>query len=244
MKLFRELLAAVAIAVPASSFAITIDLSGGSQYQMSRQYSADGLNLTVKAYTGGNTSRIQQTVVGSYGSNGLGAERANSPEHAVDNANSNFDMLLFTFDKAVSLDSTKIGWWQNDSDMTVLAYTGTGNAADTFANKTWKQAITTNNWSGAHALNVAQQGGTAKTNPAALTSTSWLIGTFLAPVEKLFERLGKAFDSKGDYVKIKSIDVSQPKPHDVPEIDGSHAGIALALLAGLVACARERRRKI
>lgn len=243
MTFSKMLLTVVAIFLPASSYAITIDFSGGIDYQMSRQYSVDGLNLTVKAYTGGNSSRIQQTIIGSYGANGLGAEYAWTPEHAIDNANSNFDMLMFTFDRAVSLDSTSIGWWQKDSDMTILAYTGTGNAADTFKGKTWGQAITTQNWSGGHFIDVAQHGGTVASNPLELTSTSWLVGTFLEPVDKLFQRFGKAIGGFGaDYVKVKSISVSEP--HEVPEIDGNHAGIALALLAGLIACARERRRAV
>lgn len=242
MKLFRELLAAVAIVVPASSFATTFDFSGGTNYQMSRQYSADGLNLTVTGYTGGINSKIQKTAVGVFGSNGLGAENAWSPDHAVDNANSNFDMLLFSFDQAVSLDTISIGWWQNDSDMTVLAYTGAGSAASTFSNKTWKQAITADKWSGGHFTDVAQKGGTVEANPLELTSTSWLVGTFLEPVDKLFKRFGSNFKTGADYVKVKKITVSTP--HEVPEIDGSHAGLGLALLAGLVAVSRERRKKI
>jgi hypothetical protein len=242
MKLFKKLLAAVVLVIPVSSFAITFDLVGGAEYQMSRQYSVDGLNLTVTGYTGGNNSKIQKTAVGSFGTNGLGAENAWTPDHAVDNANSNFDMLLFTFDQAVSLDFTSIGWWQNDSDMTVLAYTGTDNAAGTFANKTWKQAITADKWSGGHFTDVAQKGSTAASNPLALTSTSWLVGTFLEPVDKLFGRFGSNVKTGADYVKVKKITVSRPT-HEVPEIDGSHAALALALLASLVACASERRRK-
>lgn len=242
MKLFKELLAVAALVVPASSFAITFDFAGGVDYKMSRQYSSEGLNLTVTGYTGGVNTKIKSTPVGAFGTNGLGAENAWSPDHAVDNANSNFDMLLFTFDQAVSLDTVSIGWWQNDSDLTVLAYTGAGSAASTFTNKTWKQAITTDTWSGGHFLDVAQKGGTVETNPLELTSTSWLVGTFLEPVDKLFKRFGSNFKTGADYVKVKKITVS--KPHEVPEIDGSHAGLSLALLAGLVAVARERRRKI
>lgn len=244
MKLFRELLAAVAIVVPATSFATTFDFAGGVNYKMSRQYSVDGLNLTVTGYTGGLNSKIQNTAVGIFGTNGLGAENASTPHHAVDNANSQFDMLLFSFDQAVSLDSTSLGWWQNDSDMTVLAYTGAGSAASSLSNKTWKQAITTDSWSGAHFTDVAQQGGKAASSQLGLTSTSWLVGTFLEPIDKLFKRFGSNNKTGADYVKVKSITVSTPPPaHEVPEIDGSHAGLGLALLAGLVAVSRERRNK-
>ena len=243
MKLFKELLAAVALVVPVSSFAITFDFAGGVDYKTSRQYSSGGLNLTVTGYTGNN--KITSTSVGAFGQNGLGAEKANTPNHAVDNSGSNFDMLLFTFDQAVSLDSTSIGWWQNDSDLTVLAYTGTGSAASTFTNKSWSQAITTANWSGGHFMDVAATGKTASSNPLDLFSTTWLIGTFLQPVDAKFSRYGTNKKTGEDYVKIKSVSVSTPPPppHEVPEIDGSHAALALALLSGLVAFATERRRK-
>lgn len=242
MKLFRGLLTAAAMVLPVSSFAISIDLAGGAEYQMSRQYSVDGLNLTVTGYTGGVKSQIQKTAVGSFGAYGLGAEYAPTPDHALDNANSNFDMLLFTFDQAVSLDSASISWWKKDSDMTVLAYTGAGDAAGSLLNKTWKQAITAETWSGGHFSDVAQQGGTVASNPLAVTSKSWLVGTFLEPVGKLFSGFGTNTKTGSDYVKLKSVTVSTV--HEVPEIDGSHAGLSLALLAGLVAFVRERRRKV
>lgn len=35
----------------------------------------------------------------------------------------------------------------------------------------------------------------------------------------------------------------KPKPHDVPEIDAANAGLALALIGGLVAIRRERRNR-
>jgi hypothetical protein len=243
MKLFREMLAVAALAVPVSSFAVTFDFAGGTDYQASRQYSVDGLNLTVTGYTGGVNSSIQKTDIGVFGNYGLGAENAPTPDHAIDNANSNFDMLLFTFDKAVSLDSASISWWQKDSDMTVLAYTGTGSAASTFLDQSWKQAITADSWSGAHFSDVAQNGSTVASNPLALTSTSWLVGTFLEPVSKVFSGFGFSGKTKtgSDYVKLQTINVSTS--HVVPEIDGSHAALALGLLAGLVAFASERRRK-
>lgn len=241
MKLFREMLAVAALVVPVSSFAITFDFAGGVDYEMSRQYSVDGLNLTVTGYTGGVKSNIQKTAIGAFGNYGLGAENAPTPDHAIDNANSNFDMLLFTFDKAVSLDSASISWWQKDSDMTVLAYTGTGSAASTFANKTWAQAVTTDQWSGGNFSDVAQKGSTVATNPMAVTSTSWLVGTVLEPVAKFFKSFGTNTKAGPDYVKLKSVTVT---PHEVPEIDGNHAALALALLAGFVAYMTERRRKI
>lgn len=37
---------------------------------------------------------------------------------------------------------------------------------------------------------------------------------------------------------------SKPAPHAVPEIDAANAGLALALIGGLVAIRRERRNRV
>ncbi len=243
MKPYLGVVAALALAIPMPTLATTFDLTSSWGYENNRSYSADGINLNVSGYTGGLFSDISATTVGSFGSYGLGAEYAYSPNHALDNENNYFDMLLFNFDEAVSLDSTSIGWWTNDSDMTILAYTGAGNAADSFSGKTWGEAITSDSWSGNHFTDVAQHGSTVASNPAELTATSWLIGTFLAPVDALFERVGSNNLWGPDYVKLTSISVSKPS-QSVPEIDGAQTGIVLALLAGFMACIRERRRKV
>ena len=151
-------------------------------------------------------------------------------------------MLMFSFSEAVSLDSLSIGWWSNDSDMTVLAYTGESASGINLAGKSWAQSITPDNWTGGNLYDVAQHGGTVATNPKAVTSTNWLVGTLLQPIKNLFASLNTPAGSHrgSDYVKLSSINVSRVE--SVPEIDGGQAGLAFGLLAAFVACLRERRR--
>jgi hypothetical protein len=53
-------------------------------------------------------------------------EGTGSPNHAMDNSG-NIDSILFSWDKAITLSQVTIGWAAYDADITVLAYTGTGN---------------------------------------------------------------------------------------------------------------------
>lgn len=46
-----------------------------------------------------------------------------SPEHAIDN-NQRYDMVLVSFASVVNLQSLTMSWRNNDSDFTVMAYTG------------------------------------------------------------------------------------------------------------------------
>ena len=250
MKLLHRIAAALLV-LPTTALAIDFDLTDTEgRYEMHRDYSAGGINLSITGYTGGYYddwagrefgADIHRTAVGAFGSSGLGVENANSPNHAADNGWPNFDMMLLTFDQAVSLDTASIGWHLNDSDLTILAYTGTGSATDTFAGNKWDDALA-QNWDGGHFLDVASQDNTAVANPKGLTSTSWLVGTqlwSLDNVDVLSKNPNRQFGT--DYIKLAGISVTSA--HSVPEIDASQSGIALGLLLGLMACIRERRKK-
>lgn len=61
---------------------------------------------------------------------GLGVRNAGegstSPNHAVDNSGY-FDLVMFDFGtKSVALSEVSLGWYSNDTDISVLAYTGAG----------------------------------------------------------------------------------------------------------------------
>lgn len=253
MKQFSKIVTAALAVVAFEASAITIDLTDTSgRYAWERTYSEDGLNLTVTGYSGGFVSprnpnreygqNIHREEVGAFGQAGLGVERARSPNHASDNHDGNFDMFLFSFDQAVTFEALSIGWHHNDSDMSVFAYTGNGNATDSFAGNKWNQALA-NDWDGAHYLNVAQRGNQVDVNPYEIASTSWLIGTQLWSINNIFTDATPNQGTTGtDYVKLKSITVS--KAHSVPEIDASQSGIALGLIAAFFALIRERRKRI
>ena len=70
---------------------------------------------------------------------GLGVKHAGessaSPQHSTDNtgtgADAGYDVVLFeSLGNKVSLDSIKLGWTESDADITVLAYTGSGDPTD------------------------------------------------------------------------------------------------------------------
>lgn len=251
MKQLSKIVTAALSVVAFEASAITVDLTNTDHmYAAERTYSEDGINLSVTGYTGGYVdnnnqefgSDIHREWVGSFGSSGLGVEWANSPNHATDNQWPNFDMFLFSFDQAVTLDALSIGWHHNDSDMSVFAYTGSGNATDSFAGNKWNQALASD-WEGGHYLNVAQRGNQVDVNPMEIASTSWLIGTQLWSINNVFTDGVPNQDPTGpDYVKLQSISFSQP--HSVPEIDASQSGIALGLIAAFFALIRERRKRI
>lgn len=157
-----------------------------------------------------------------------------APEHAIDN-NQRYDSVLLNFASSVKLNSMSIGWKGTDSDMTVLAYTGTGTCTATgtcsssLAGKKYAD-LTSFGWSLiGHYGNVAVDAATG-INAGNVNSKFWLIGAFNPLVNG--STLGWGRD---DAVKLKSIVADVPT--SVPE----PASLALVGL-GLAAISRLRRR--
>ena len=120
------------------------------------------------------------------------------PEHSID-SNQRYDSVLLNFGSAVKLTSMTIGWSNTDSDMTVLAYTGTGSPIANLANLTYSQ-LTANGWKlvgsyGNVAVNTLQG-----INAANVVSQYWLIGAF-NPLVDTSSTLTKG----DDYVKLLSV---------------------------------------
>lgn len=61
-----------------------------------------------------------------------------SPEHSIDNEQ-RYDMALLTFSEMVKLTDLKLGWTTNDSDVTVMAYKGSGKP--TLIGKTFSELV-------------------------------------------------------------------------------------------------------
>lgn len=62
--------------------------------------------------------------------------------------------------------------------------------------------------------------------------------------DKKYEHSYKKAKKDKKHKKHKKVKFDKPKKVEkVPEIDGGHAGLALALLAGMIAVARERRKR-
>lgn len=137
-----------------------------------------------------------------------------APEHAVDN-NQRYDSILFTFSDAINLAQVTIGWPTstppNDSDITVLAYEGSGApalAGQTFANMSaagWKLA-------GNYGDVANLPGNTANVNGTnAYASKYWL----LAAYNPAFGATA-GLDTGNDYVKFLTLAGDKP-PGRVPE---------------------------
>lgn len=249
--------------------------TGANAFGNTRSYSAssgDG-NVAVSAWS--NTKNngaslnayIESAYLGVY-SGGLGTtnrdagssagdsnegtiQNSSSPGHTMDN-NSRNDSMLFDFGagKSAQLKSVTVGWWYNDSDIMVLAYTGTGTPTFTSANQGYSNLLASG-WSmvksgtgGAQAnyLNAAGGAAAQSTNTATyvplavndlnISARYWLIGALNTIVQALPAGVS---DTKRDYVKIAAMSVSYSQ---VPE--PSSIVLAGAALAGVVALRRRR----
>lgn len=176
----------------------------GDNYAKTYNYSSDGLNLSVTGWSYGLfNNRIESSYVGSWDPYGLGVEQSFSPDHGIDNFLGDYDMLLLSFDQAIELDTIASGWHYNDSDASIMAYTG-GPVADVtsgFGGNKW-QDLLLEGWSfiGDY-YNVGST--TTNVNQGGLTSQYWLVGAYN-------QHLGgtSGGSSSNDFFKLKSATVS------------------------------------
>lgn len=235
-----------------------------------------GISFTATAWsntdgTTGDTNKIQEATLGGWTSSGFGLGVYNqdavktsncpssngntgsadncedySPEHSVDN-NGRYDSILYSFNQAIQLTDVSLSWSSTDSDITVLAYTGSQPFALsalkglTYSELTDVTDLLTKGWTlvGHYADLVA---GTPKavndgsqTAGKIITSSQWLIGAYNDLVGGTTTNLSKG----NDYVKIGALKGVKPPPQQqVPE-PGSLALLGLGGL--LLARARYRR---
>lgn len=201
-----------------------------------REYSSAGDSVFASAWSNTGPSRTLQTQkLRQYNGSGLGVqnrgENNTSPNHATDNSGY-IDSVLFDFDgKAVTLEQVRIGWMQNDADITLLAYTGVG--APNLGGGYSYSSLASNGWT--HVGDYTDlTTGSNKDVSSVYTSSYWLISAFNPQVSSA------NISSGNDYFKIKSISGSMPQPPgSVPE-PGSL--LLLGLTLPLLAWSRRRAR--
>lgn len=199
-------------------------------------------DLTVMGYTntGSGGALVAKTPVwysGGYGVISNSAD-AGTPQHAVDN-NGFKEALLLDFGASTRLDSVTIGYRSNDSDITVLAWTGLPNqSAPVFNSTTTYGNLTSLGWSlVGHYANLAT--GTAKAvnvvNP--VSSSFWLVMAYNNAFGSTRTDTASSYSGLGggnDYVKFLSVSytTTTPPDHKVPE--PSTALLIGAAMFGLV----------
>ncbi|AQT60648.1 PEP-CTERM sorting domain-containing protein [Cellvibrio mixtus] len=179
---------------------------------------------------------IEQDYVGRW--DGLGVEKTDSPNHAVDNEGGDFDMHLLSFDELVKLISIDVGWYQNDADISILAFNGSSFDSSSLLGKKWEDLLS-NNWSlVGNYYNVDITGNSGAVNFDGVVSQYWLVGAYNPAFGDVFSGPNKNKTGGDDFYKLKGVTVERP-PVEVPEPS------ALLLLAlGLISLGCVRRRKV
>jgi hypothetical protein len=211
-----------------------------------------------------STAGFAQSTLGYYSGSGFGVTApggdSQSPNHALDNYGYQ-DLILLKFDTAVNLTQVKLGWWQYDSDITVLAYTGstTGvDAASTIAGKTAASLKSANGWSLVNSYaDVGNNANSTVNLSTSLTSSWWIITAYNSQLggnatgadgstSGLTRGTGTTSYAGYDFVKLFSVAGNKPSGGgsnngNVPE----PASLALASVAllGLVGVRRRKQSK-
>lgn len=270
-------LAAVALAslLPMSAHAISTWTAGACVSNCAEtgdaapNVSYSSYSALINSTSGGvysSTNGFAQSTLAYYKDSGFGVTApggdAQSPNHALDNFGYQ-DLILLKFDDLVKLTQVNIGWSQYDSDITVLAYTGSTagvNVADTITGKTAASLKTTNGWSlvGSYA-DLGTTGNTTAINAQNISSSWWIITAYNSQLggnptgadgttKGLTRGLGTTtsdYAAGYDFVKVYSVAGTKGTPGsnagNVPE----PASLALASLAllGVIGVRRQRAKQ-
>lgn len=170
-----------------------------------------------------------------------------SPHHSVDSVRFNssdtdpdgeFDMLLLTFDSAVSLTGITLNWALDGAsttraDVSILAWNGAGSS--TLTGKTWSNVLASNGGGYTSVGNYADVGLSYYAINTNVQSTKWLVGVY----NPVFGA-GTNLDGANDGLKLASLTTSTPPTdRDVPV-----PGTIPLILAGLAALRARGVRKL
>lgn len=162
--------------------------------------------------------------------------KISAPDHAMDN-NGQYEFLLINFlNSSFSMSSVQLGWSQTDSDLTIMKYTGGGDAVAALNGKSSTQiAAAGSGWS--LVSNVFNAGTAEKSVTGGESSSWWLISAYNSTLAAKNGAVSN--DTTADYVKLMAVSgtvvprVGTPEPASL-----ALAGVALAAMVGV-----NRRRK-
>ncbi|MBS0603116.1 MAG: hypothetical protein JSR94_18000 [Proteobacteria bacterium] len=211
------------------SYTFATDCAAGTGASLS---CANGrLGVSAWSNTVGTANRyIENATVVNYGSYGLGITNADSslpsgadagegtsPEHAIDN-NGRYDALLLDFGAGnqFGLTGFRNGWYSTDSDMSFLAYTGSGDALAGLASRTLSfgdaasdpASLLNNGWT--RVSDYADAGTVARSLTAGVASRYWLVSTYV-PMSATY-----SLSVGNDYVKLAAIEGSYLRQVPLP----------------------------
>ena len=235
-------------ALAATDWSVTLNsgAAGASYSSYTVGATATTPGVTTQGYTASsNSANLANNSIYNWGSgSGWGMYspgESTSPNHALDN-NGYKESLLLSFSTAVKLTSLTIGWpdvaGTYDSDMSVLAYMGSGTPVMTSSSYS---TLISNGWVlvGQYA-NLVGDTATA-INSSGKTSSYWLVAAY----NSVFGTSGDGncttttCSDSNDYVKVLSVAGNTPSNGKVPE--PSPMALLGASLLGVLALRRRQK---
>lgn len=216
--------------------------------QLSIDSDNDGTaELTVQAWadTGcgwacGSDSAVEQGFA-STNSSGLlnynldtpnGTNSLTGEEHVIDNKDGDVDMMLFSFAESTALTGIDIGWFRNDSDVSIAAF----GSLPSLSGNTWTDIVANSIFSASFSnLGTAPFALANEIAGEVVEAKYWLIGAY----SSIFGDSG-ANDSNSDQFKIASITTEASVPPPPTEVS-EPSTIALFASFGLLVLWRRKK---
>ena len=210
----------------------------GANFGNNMLLSNDGIEVTITAWpdTGevSGDDKIESAAVSRNNSGLLNYNRHyndNNDGHYVDNSGDT-DMLLFTFNELVSITGINLGYFSDDSDISIAAF----DSLPTLQGQTWANVASAASYSASFS-DLDTSNYSIATSTAGVDSKYWVIGAY-----------NGAFGSPGwstgnDHLKLAGIStVAGTGPDPKPPTDVAEPS-SLAVLASFGLFAVWRRRK-